>query len=207
MIVVFLDNYFDRGMVVGPSYKKSTPPMTMNEEYNLDPVRVSVDLLLEDISSINEAKNLIEVKLSTTISWNESRALYYNLKDDQSKNALTDQEKKELWVPKLIFQNSKEKLDTTRRNLKYEFSISRRGDLCRGDDTEDVEMFLGKENPVVMVLSTTLNIKCSFDFEYFPFDTQVIQRHISCKIFFEIRNKYYRHAMSLWWLTARTRKR
>ena len=194
-------------MVVGPSYKKSTPPMTMNEDYNLDPVRVSVDLLLEDISSINEAKNLIEVKLSTTISWNESRALYHNLKDDQSKNALTDQEKRELWVPKLIFQNSKEKLDTTRRNLKSEFSISRRGDLRRGDITEDVEMFFGKENPVVMVLSTTINIKCSFDFEYFPFDTQVMKRHISCKTFYEFRNKYYRHAISLWWLTARTRKR
>ena len=96
--------------------------MTMNEDYNLDPVRVSVDLLLEDISSINEAKNLIEVKLSTTISWNESRALYHNLKDDQSKNALTDQEKRKLWVPKLIFQNSREKLDTSRRNLKYEIA-------------------------------------------------------------------------------------
>ena len=161
-------------MVVGPSYKKSTPPMTMNEDYNLDPVRVSVGLLLEDISSINEERNLIEVKLSTTISWNESRVLYHNLKDEQSKNVLTDQEKRELWVPKLIFQNSKEKLHTTRRNLKSEFSISRRGDLLQGDITEDVEMFTGKENPVVMEFSTTINIKCSFDFEYFPFDTQVI---------------------------------
>ena len=161
-------------MVLGPNYKKSTPPMTMNRDYNLDPVRVSVGFLLEEISSEKEAKNLIEVKLSTTISWNESRALYHNLKDDQSKNALTDQEKRELWVPKLIFQNSKEKLHTTRRNLKSEFSISRRGDLLQGDITEDVEMFSGKDNPVVMVISTTINIKCSFDFEYFPFDIQVI---------------------------------
>ena len=168
-------------MVVGPSYKKSTPPMTMNEDYNLDPVRVSVGFLLEEISSENEAKNLIEVKLSTTISWNESRALYHNLKDEQTKNALTDFEKMKLWIPKLIFQNSKRKHDTTfRRNLKSEFSISRQGDLRRGksDIAEDVEMFLGKENPVVMVLSTTLNIKCSFDFEYFPFDTQVMKRYI-----------------------------
>ena len=149
--------------------------MTMNQDsWILDPVRVSVGFLLEEISSINEAKNLIEVKLLTTISWNESRALYHNLKDEQSKNALTDQEKRELWIPKLIFQNSKGKLDTTRRNFKSEFSISRQGDLHRGDITEDIEMFLGKENPVVMVLSTTINIKCSFDFQYFPFDTQVI---------------------------------
>ena len=168
-------------MVLGLNYKKSTPPMTMNRDYNLDPVRVSVGFLLEEISSENEAKNLIEVKLSTTISWNESRALYHNLKDEQSKNALTEHEKGKLWVPKLIFENSKTKLNTeTRRYLKSEFSISRQGDLHRekSDIAEDVEMFLGKENPVVMVLSTTLNIKCSFDFEYFPFDTQVMKRDI-----------------------------
>ena len=161
-----------------PHYKKSIPPMTMNQDYNLDPVRISVGFLLEDIPSINEAKNMIEVKLSTTISWNESRALYHNLKDDQSKNALTDHEKGKLWVPKLIFQSSKRKLDTRTSRYHSEFSVSRKGALRRGknDIAEDIEMFLGKENPVVMVFSITINMKCSYDFELFPFDTQVIKK-------------------------------
>ena len=181
-----LKKYFDHGTVLEPHYKKSIPPMTMNQDtWNLDPVGVSVGFLLEDIPSINEAKNIIEVKLSTTISWNESRALYHNLKDDQSKNALRDYEKRKLWVPKLIFQNSKGKLGTKGISQKSEFSISRKGALRRGknDIAEDIEMFLGKENPVVMVLSTNLNVKCSFDFQLFPFDTQVMKRDISCKIF------------------------
>ena len=202
ILVVSFEKYFDHGMVLEPHYKKSVPPMTMNQDYTLEPVRVSVGFLLEDIPSINEAKNVIEVKLSTTISWNESRAIYHNLKDDQSKNALRDYEKRKLWVPKLIFQNSKRKLDTRKSRFHSEFSVSRKGALRRGksDIAEDIEMFLGKENPVVMVLSTTINVKCSFDFQLFPFDTQVIKRDICLLI-------YFRHAMFLWWLTARRRKR
>ena len=94
ILVVSFEKYFDHGTVLEPHYKKSVPPMTMNQDYTLEPVRVSVGFLLEDIPSINEAKNVIEVKLSTTISWNESRAIYHNLKDDQSKNALRDYEKR-----------------------------------------------------------------------------------------------------------------
>ena len=92
-------------MVLGQNYKNITPPTTWNAAYDLVPVKVRVDFVLEDISEICEAKNEVTMKLSTKLSWNESRATYHNLKDDESNNVLTDDEKTKLWFPKLVFQN------------------------------------------------------------------------------------------------------
>ena len=169
-------------MVLRQNYKKTTPPIvtpptTWGVAYDPVPVKVRVDFVLEDISEICEAKNEITMKLSTKLSWNESRATYHNLKDDESNNVLTEDEKKKLWFPKLVFQNSKDKYDTAREISKADFFITRLGDLSRSESniTEDIELFLGNENPVVMEKSKTMKIKCHFNFQPFPFDTQVME--------------------------------
>ena len=155
-----------KSFVLKRSYNKFSAPIT----------NVTVDISLEDIVSIKDFDNEIDLKTSITLKWTESRATYRNLKENKAKNKLQEQDIEKLWIPKLIFQNSKEKHDTASDLSKSKLFISREGDKTWSSNevTEDIAEFQGNENPLVMTHSSTLNFKCDFDFKLFPFDTQVM---------------------------------
>ena len=166
------------------SYSKFSPPVQRQEGSQvLEAVMVNISFTLQDISLIREARNEISLKFSTTIAWIESRATYHNLKVDQAENVLKKEDEDKLWIPKLIFENSKEKHDTTRNLEGTQFFIRREGNASwsKSDIAEDILLFEGAENPIVMVFSTTLVFNCFYDLELFPFDTQV-KRYKGAKV-------------------------
>ena len=79
------------------------------------------------------------------------------------------------WIPKLVFQNSKEKYNTADNLSGKKLLILRQGKATQTgfEIAEDIEQYSGNENPVVMALTTTLKIKCIKNFNVFPFDKQV----------------------------------
>ena len=154
-----------KSLVLKRSYNKFSAPIT----------NVTVNISLQDIASIRESENEITLKIAVTLKWTESRATYQNLKDSQAKNTLQRNDIEKLWIPKLIFQNSKEKYDTTSDISKTKLFILKDGNVSwsSSDVIEDIAIFKGSENPLIMTLITSLNFKCDYNFMLFPFDTQV----------------------------------
>ena len=136
-------------------------------------VKVIVSIALLDISAIREAANEIDIKLALHLSWVESRALYHNLKTKLAMNTLNKDEASRLWVPNLIYRNNKENDDT--RSEKSRLKISREGSFSRSgvDVVDEIEVFVGSENPVILMQAYTKIFKCEYHLATFPFDTQV----------------------------------
>ena len=54
----------------------------------------------------------IKAQFTLIISWFDKRLLFNNLNSKTEKNSHTNKERKELWVPKVVFANTKEKIQT-----------------------------------------------------------------------------------------------
>ena len=67
-------------------------------------VSVSIDLL--KIVDINEENYSIDFQFAITLEWIENRATFKNLKDDLSLNALIKKDIEQLWLPKVIYENT-----------------------------------------------------------------------------------------------------
>ena len=86
-----------------------------------------------------------------------------------------------LWLPKVIYENTDQK-ETTRLGEygKGEWEtrvvVDRQGNFTwsRWDDAVDeIEIFKGAENDLLMSQTYTHEFQCSYDFSMYPFDTQV----------------------------------
>ena len=149
--------------------------MSKNERVN---VSISLDIL--KLVDIKEKDYSIEIQFSITLKWKENRATYHNLKEEKTLNALTQDNISRLWLPKVIFENTDQK-DTTRLGEygKGEWEtgvvVAREGDFKRSklDNVDEIELFKGVENNLIMSQTYTREFQCSYDFSMYPFDTQV----------------------------------
>ena len=59
------------------------------------------------ILNVQEVNSLFTTKLKLELSWSDNRLKFLNLKDDENLNILTDKHKLDIWIPKLVFTNTK----------------------------------------------------------------------------------------------------
>jgi hypothetical protein len=164
-------------VILKESYRRSAPPVLQSWQGKVRTVRpatVRVTLTLLDISAIREADNEIDIKLTAELEWTEVRANFHNLKA-RSENTLDHSEMDQLWVPNLIYRNNRDNDDTRSALDKSKIKILRRGNFTRSslDVVEEIEIFEGAENPIVMLQLYTKEFKCTYRLMVFPFDTQV----------------------------------
>ena len=173
-----------RTVVLEKSYRKVAPPALIGEDSKVIPATVEVSLTLLDISAIREAANEIDIKFTTELKWIEPRATYHNLKEDISQNNLEKIEAIQLWIPNLIYRNNKDNDDILSGFDKSEVKIDRMGNFTRSgiESVDEIEIFMGKDNPLIMLQSYTKVFKCKYNLIAFPFDTQVIKKHLVKKI-------------------------
>ena len=165
-------------VVLRKSYRKTAPPVLTtytNKVRKVVPVSVLVTMSLLDISAIRETDNEIDIKLTTELQWNESRAMFHNLKREATQNTLEQDDVKRLWFPNLVYRNNKENFDMKSGIRDANLKIRRDGSFVRSglDTVDEIEIFSGNENPIMMIQSYTKSFKCKFDLRVFPFDTQV----------------------------------
>ena len=166
-------------VVLRKGYKKDIPPI---EKDPIDhktlasvPVRVSITLL--KIVGIEEIKHSMEMQFQIDLEWFESRATYYNLKENTAMNVLTENDVKGLWLPLITYANTAQKEMTTlsiQKEWSTRLKVKRQGNLTRGslDLVDEVEVFRGDENPLVMTQVYTKRFHCQYNFQLYPFDTQ-----------------------------------
>ena len=161
-------------LVLEDGYNMEVPPVNSS-----DPVEVSVSIDLLRLVDIDEEDYSIEIQFEITLLWKEKRALYHNLKKKDSLNTLTKKDINNLWLPKVIYENTDQK-ETTRLGSIWEWEtrvIVRReqtnGTMSGPESVDETEIFSGFENSLVMNQTYTHTFQCNFEFPNYPFDTQV----------------------------------
>ena len=76
-------------------------------------VPVSVSIILLKVVDIEEEDLSIELQFEIIFEWIENRATFKNLKNDSTLNALSDEDIKNLWLPRVVYANTDQK-ETTR---------------------------------------------------------------------------------------------
>ena len=161
-------------LVLKDGYNMNVPPID-----NRYPVNVSVSIDLLKLVDINEEDYSIEIQIEITLVWKEKRATYHNLKERDSLNSLSKKDIDSLWLPKVIYENTDQK-ETTRVGSNWEWEtrvVVRReqkmGTMSGPESVDEVEIFRGNENSLVMNQTYTHNFQCNYKLSYYPFDTQV----------------------------------
>ena len=82
-------------------------------------------------------------------------------------NTLTKVEKEKLWVPKVIFSNTEEKMNT-KRDEKAFVIVSRDSNYSYSDETEkdNIHIFEGKLNPLIMSRVYYVDWICRYDMRW-----------------------------------------
>ena len=148
--------------------KGKTPP----SESKTLPVEVSSQVW--EILEIQEVGQLTALQFELSLKWYDSRLQYYNLKDDEKMNSLLYEEKQRLWVPRIIFQNTKSQL-TSQNDAKTQMRVikTRNGTFnVDGLLSEDIDIYEGGDNPIVMTRVYDIEFRCEFKMQWYPFDTQ-----------------------------------
>ena len=166
-------------LVLRKGYKKNIPPIERDPENpkTLASVPVRVFIVLLKIVGIEEVKHSTEMQFRIEMEWYESRATFNNLKENSAMNVLTRQDIKRLWHPLITYANTAQKEMTTlgrQKEWSTRVKVRREGNVTRGGmgAVDEVEVFRGDQNPLVMTQVYTKKFHCQYEFQLYPFDTQ-----------------------------------
>ena len=155
------------------TYIKEYPPISVDSQYDLIkvPINVSIDIL--KILDINEVEGTFTVSFELHSSWVDDRLIYANLKTDFDLNTLTEQEKEDVWTPKIVFSNT-ESQNTVIKDSNVIAKISRFGSARVGGPEEAIKTFYfkGVDNPITFSRIYDIRFLCSYDMAWYPFDLQ-----------------------------------
>ena len=68
-----------------------------------------MDIHLSNILNIAEVDSLMEIQFMLSMSWRDHRLMFRNLKASDHLNIVSHQEALDIWYPKIVFFNTKEK--------------------------------------------------------------------------------------------------
>ena len=123
-------------LALSDGYNKNIPPFKMKSYAHgmISPVTVNVSIKLLKVMEIDENQNSIDLQFEITLEWLDYRLSFNNLKEQTYLNALTEEDKKNIWLPIVVFDNTDQK-ETTRLGVEWEWStsvtITREGSFTR----------------------------------------------------------------------------
>merc|ERR1712020_757305 len=100
----------------------------------ITPVTVDVTIILLKMMGIDEDEDTIDLQFEIMLEWLDYRLSFNNLKEQTYLNALTEEDKKSIWLPIVVFDNTDQK-ETTRLGENWEWTtsvtITREGNFTR----------------------------------------------------------------------------
>ena len=82
-------------------YFKNLPPIE-----SLDKLDLYISPTLESIHDLDEVKSLIKLEIKLRVKWQDSRLTYVKI-HPKLENLINQSQKKGLWLPSLVFENTK----------------------------------------------------------------------------------------------------
>ena len=108
-------------------YKQTVAPIKTVSSTNLTiiPVNVNVSMDLLKVVQIVEVDNKIQMQFTIFLEWYEGRANYFNLKDEVTLNALSQDDIDVMWLPYVIYDNTDNKEATQlQADIYQQFSLA-----------------------------------------------------------------------------------
>ena len=139
---------------------------------------------IDSIEDIEEVRRSFSAKFKLKLIWFDQRLIFKNLNEDMFLNLPTKKERRKLWMPVLIFENTAENYETP-VDEKARIYVERLGNYTVSSmgEIEEIAYYKGSENRLQYIRTFHLRFKCEFKLHKFPFDTQV------CKIKLRMPNK------------------
>ena len=148
--------------------KDKTPP----SKSTTLPVELSSQVWV--ILDIQEVSQFIELQFQLSLTWYDSRLQFYNLKDNEKMNTLLYEEKQKLWMPVIIFQNTKAQIRSQNDKRTRMMVLKMMNGTFNEDGllSEDIDIYEGSDNPITLTRVYNIKFLCDFQMQWYPFDTQ-----------------------------------
>ena len=115
----------------------------------------------------------IDLKFNLILEWLDHKVEWKNLKAEDHLNTLSNIELDKLWLPKVLFQNSDNIEPIKHKDSSTVVKVRRQGEgKLREGDKGGVLSYMGGENPLVYQRKYQQRFYCTFDFRWYPFDSQ-----------------------------------
>ena len=172
-------------VVFKEGYNKNIPPIKKAANGGVSPANVYISITLMKVVEIEETDHSIHLQFQISLTWNENRVQYQNLKTETSLNSLTDDDIMTLWLPLIVYDNTDQK-EVTRLGeygngeWATRVTVTREGNFTRSsiEEVDEAEIFEGAENRLTMNQTYTWEFQCKYDLQHYPFDTQAINKTI-----------------------------
>ena len=168
----------------GQSYQNfiAPPPLKTVDGEMDDKIIIDVSADIISILDIDEISSIFQVQFFLHFTWYDTRLMYYNLKNDTGLNTLSPEEKQQLWIPVLVFDNTENKLSTV-VDEDSTITISKQGSytLSTMEDVENRQFFKGDENSITLSRFYNIRFLCNYEMQWYPFDVQHCTLKLSMK--------------------------
>ena len=157
------------------NYNKATPPFILDKKSKtIKTAKINVSITVTDILVIVEVKHEIEIKFHLLMEWFDPRLKFHNLKESLSSNVPSEQEIGSMWLPSVIFSNTKRN-EATYLTADTIIAVMREGDVAHAEPeaVDEVNIFDGDENRITFQQGYAKYFKCEYQLHLYPFDTQV----------------------------------
>ena len=174
------------------NYNKNIAPFNVDQvTEKIEAVQINISTEVIDILNINEVEQTFKIKFRLVLSWFDFRLVFHNLKGSRIANSPSIQEVEKLWIPNIVFDNT-ENNDVITIDPFAKVTISKEGVFVSADETvvDEVNVFKGSENQISFDKIYTKTLKCIYQLQLYPFDTQ------ECSVNLEV-GKYERSIMMI----------
>ena len=158
---------------LGEGYIADYEPVTVDVNYDIVkvPIHVSVDILT--ILGLSEIDGIFSVEFELFLTWFDQRIVFKNLKPFSELNKLTEIDKKSVWKPIIVFDNTESKNVTVTDN-RIIATVNKMGDPTFSPITDPVETYFydGKDNPITFSRKYAVDFLCEYNLAWYPFDIQ-----------------------------------
>ena len=199
----------------GKSYQSFiAPPPLSNTGMKKIQIDVSADIVA--ILDMDEISSIFQVQFFLYLSWHDPRSYsfficfsqlfcvlrltFFNLKSDIGLNALSPKEKQQIWVPKLIFSNTENKLEYKPFEFYDSFNcfyfstlvdedaivtVTRKGNYTIPDisEVENRQFYNGEDNKLTLSRFYNIRFLCLYNMNWYPFDIQ------KCSLILQMKGK------------------
>ena len=162
-------------LYIEKNYNKEMPPFILNKTTkSIRTANVNVSVTIVDILDIVEVKHEIELKFHLLLEWLDPRLKFLNLKESLSSNVPTSAEVANLWLPSVIFSNTKDN-EATYLTADTIIAIQRERQVSQAEEdvVDEVNIFEGSENRITFQQGYAKYFKCEYQLHLYPFDSQV----------------------------------
>ena len=156
-------------------YNKDYPPKPHQKA-----VEVKVYFTIDAINNIKEIDMTFSAKFTITLEWYDERLRFSNLNDGNFTNLAKPERITEIWIPPLIFNNTKKNLMIT-GNQGAGLFMNKMGKAMLPNHEEVYEnlYFDGVENVLIYRMDMELTCACNFRLNHYPFDQQTCEIEVN----------------------------